>query len=219
MIGTKILKDSVRMQFEKKMLDTLNECEDFNNKRVAASPRAVGDLVQEIVGEKMTDCFPESLIMNYNASFARRAMEDIAFFDVDENYYIIDVKTHNKNTDFNMPNLTSVQRLAKRYKDDKVFFVVLLIEYTTEEEGLRFCNVTFCPIENLKWSCLTIGALGWGQIQIANANIVNIDREQTRKSWMLELCDVLDVFYPKEISKIQERINYFEDIREFWKKR
>jgi len=63
---------------------------------------------------------------------------------------------------------------------------------------------------------LTIGALGWGQVQIANARIVNIDRNQTRKEWMLKLCDVMDIFYPKEISKIEKRLTYFERVRKFW---
>lgn len=218
-MNSKILEKTTLLQFEKKMLDLLNGCVDFNNKRIISSPRAVGDIVQEVVGEKMTECFPKELVMNYNSSFARRAMEDVAFFDTDENYYIIDIKTHNKNTNFNMPNLTSVERLAKRYKDDKVFFIILLVEYITEEDKLKFEKVTFCPIENLQWSCLTIGALGWGQIQIANANRVEIDRSQTRKTWMLQLCDVLDMFYPKEIAKIEQRIKYFQDIREFWENR
>ncbi len=72
------------------------------------------------------------------------------------------------------------------------------------------------PMEHLKWDCLTIGALGWGQVQIANARIVNIERTQTRKNWMLQLCDVLDVFYPKEISKIEKRLTHFEKVRKFW---
>ncbi len=219
MIKSKILENKVVADFEKKMLDTLKKSKEFQNKRVISSPRAVGDLVQDIVGENMAACFPESLIMDYNSNFARRAMEDVAFFDTDENYYIIDIKTHNIDTKFNMPNLTSVERLAKRYKDDKVYFVILLIEYSTNDDTLSFKKVTFCPIENLQWSCLTIGALGWGQIQIANANKVDIDRTQTRKKWMLQLCDVLDIFYPKEIAKIQNRIDYFYDIRKFWEKK
>ncbi|MBP6959109.1 MAG: hypothetical protein KBB90_04825 [Spirochaetia bacterium] len=42
------------------------------------------------------------------------------------------------------------------------------------------------------------------------------DTKKTRKSWMLELCDALDVFYPNEIAKITERIDYFKAIRNYW---
>jgi hypothetical protein len=77
-------------------------------------------------------------------------------------------------------------------------------------------NIWLFLLEYLDWSCLTLGALGWGQIQIANSNILNIDIENTRKRWMLQLCDALDLFYPNEIAKITQRIGYFRNIREYW---
>ena len=172
--------------------------------------------MQEIIGEKLLTCLPNNIVKDYSDSFARRAMADLAFNDNDNNYFIIDIKTHNKNTSFNMPNLTSVERLARFYEDDKNFFVILLVEYSIIESKIVFEKVTFVPIENFAWDCLTIGALGWGQIQIANANIISIDRELTRKKWMLQLCDTLDIFYPKEILKIEKRIDRFAKVRAFW---
>lgn len=69
-------------------------------------------------------------------------------------------------------------------------------------------------IEFLSWKCLTIGALGWGQIQIANSDRIDVAPDYSRKKWMLELCDTLFEFYPHEINKIGERIDYFKKIRE-----
>lgn len=63
---------------------------------------------------------------------------------------------------------------------------------------------------------MTIGALGWGQIQIANANFVSVNPGYSRRKWMLEFCDAMLDFYPKEISKIGERISRFEQVRAFW---
>lgn len=77
--------------------------------------------------------------------------------------------------------------------------------------------ITFAPIEFFSWDCLTLGALGWGQIQIANANSVKIMPKNKRKNWMIEMCDNLLEFYPKEIGKINERINYFKRMKRFWK--
>jgi hypothetical protein len=71
----------------------------------------------------------------------------------------------------------------------------------------------------LAWTCLTIGALGWVQIQIANANVIKINAKYSRKKWMLELCDVMLEFYPREIGKIGERINYFKRVRREWEKK
>ncbi len=85
--------------------------------------------------------------------------------------------------------------------------------------SLVVSEARFFPIENLSWDCLTIGALGWGQIQIANANRLEIDFSITRKKWMLSLCDAMSEFYPREIEKISERIDYFKKVRDRWEKK
>lgn len=135
MTNSEIFKQQNLQTIETNLKKLLNDCKDFDNARIISSPRAVGDTVQEVLGEKMASCFPCGLIKEFNGSFARRAMADVAFTDASENYFVVDIKTHNKNTDFNMPNLT---------------------------------------------------------------------------------CDVLDVFYPKEIDKIKNRIDHFSKIRAFW---
>ncbi len=212
----KILNTRTLRFLEDRLIYGLSSIPDFQNRRITNSPRAIGDTVQEAVGELLPCCFPEGLLGDFSADFARRAMADVAFTDIDGNYYLIDVKTHNTSTQFNMPNLTSVHRLARFYEDDSNFFVILLIEYSVENGHLTFTGAHFIPIEHLEWSCLTIGALGWGQIQIANSNIIHVNRENTRVDWMLSLCDVLDIFYPKEIAKISERIDYFQSVRIYW---
>jgi hypothetical protein len=146
-------------------------------------------------------------------------MADLAFTDSDGFYYVVDVKTHRLETHFNMPNLTSVERLARFYEDDKNYFVMLIVEYTVKDTRVKATKAHFVPIEFLAWNCLTVGALGWGQIQIANANIINVNESHSRKKWMLELCDVMLEFYPREIGKISERLEYFKRIRREWKKK
>jgi hypothetical protein len=146
-------------------------------------------------------------------------MADLAFEDTVGLYYVVDVKTHRLRTKFNMPNLASVERLARFYEDNKNHFVLLIIDY--EMDGLRAVvdRVTFVPIEFLGWDCLTIGALGWGQIQIANANRITVNPRYSRKTWMIELCDTLLEFYPREIAKIDKRIAHFQKLRAQWEQR
>lgn len=213
---TKVFDAQILNTIQENLLKLLNACPDFDNQHIVNSPRAVGDTVQEVLGERMSECFPAGLIKNFNDSFARRAMADVAFMDDEDNYFVVDIKTHNRDTDFNMPNLTSVERLSRFYEDDTNNFVVLLAEYKVINGKIVFDSVRLILIEHFIWNCLTIGALGWGQIQIANAKIINIDQTQTRKEWMLKLCDVMDLFYPKEIGKIEKRLTYFEKVREFW---
>ena len=144
-------------------------------------------------------------------------MADMAFTDVEGVYSVIDVKTHREDTRFNMPNLTSVERLARFYESDTNVFSLIMIKYSIDGTDLEVSDVLFAPIEFLDWECLTVGALGWGQIQIANSNNIQTVPQNSRKEWMLQLCDVMMAFYPREIEKISERIQRFENVREYWK--
>jgi hypothetical protein len=129
------------------------------------------------------------------------------------------VKTHRIGTHFNLPNLTSVERLARFYEDDKNYFVVLIVKYSIQGTQVKVKQAHCVPIEFLSWDCLTIGALGWGQIQIANANVMKINEGYSRKQWIIELCDVMLAFYPREIGKIKDRMNYFKRVRRHWEKK
>ncbi len=184
----------------------------------AHSPRAVGDALESLVADKFED-FLGNWCKDYSNEFARRAMADMAFTDVEGIHSVIEVKTHRKETDFNMPNLTSVRRLARLYESDCNVFSLIMIKYSVRETDLEVLDVLFSPIEFLDWKCLTVGALGWGQIQIANANDIQVTPQNSRKEWMLRLCDVMMEFYPREIEKITERIQHFKEVREDWENR
>lgn len=205
-------------EIEEAIVKLLNSQPDFLSDRTAVSPRAVGDAIQTILSEQFHSVLG-NLCAEYSAEFARRAMADLAFTDKDGFYYVVDVKTHRLGTQFNMPNLTSVERIARFYEDDRNYFVALIVKYTVEETKVRVQQAHFLPIEFLGWDCLTIGALGWGQIQIANANVVNINEGYSRKKWMIELCDIMLEFYPKEIGKIKDRIDHFERVKRYWEQR
>ncbi len=196
----------------------LNAHEDFLSPSTAGSTRAVGDAIEGILGGNFQTILGDDCV-EYWADFSRRAMEDFAFKDANDLYYAVDVKTHRQETKFNRPNLISVRRLARFYEDDSKYFVVLLVKYSLDGMRTSVSEVTFVPIEFLDWDCLTAGALGWGQIQIANSNYINVRPQYSRKRWMIELCDVMFGFYPKEIGKIQTRMEYFERVRRHWESR
>lgn len=205
-------------EIEKKIKNFLNNQRDFLSSRTVNSTRAVGDGIENIIAENFQTILG-NLVSKYWSSFARRAMADLAFTDKDNFYYAVDVKTHRLDTKFNMPNLTSVERLSRFYEKDINYFSLLKVDYQTEGMQAVIKHVTFAPIEFFDWDCLTIGALGWGQIQIANANAVKIVPGNSRRKWMLELCDSLLKFYPKGIRKIRKRIDRFKQVRKFWEKK
>jgi hypothetical protein len=204
------------VKVEQRIVDFLNASQDYLSATTAKSTRAVGDAIQDILAENFQQILGDERV-KYSTGFARRAMADLAFEDHEGLYYIVDVKTHRLNdTMFNMPNLTSVERLARFYEDDKNYFVLLLISYEVQGSQAVVKQARFTPIEFVGWDCLTIGALGWGQIQIANSRFVTIKPAYSRRAWMIELCDRLFEFYPREISKIGRRIEYFQKVKAFW---
>ncbi len=196
----------------------LNEHEDFLSGSTATSTRAVGDAIQNILAEKFDELLGPEHCTEYLPTFSAKAMEDMAFKDTAGYYYAVDVKTHRLSTKFNMPNLTSVKRLAKFYEDDANYFVILMVAYDIQGVRAVIESVRFVPIEFIGWDCLTIGALGWGQIQIANSNVITINDRFSRRTWMLQLCNTLFEFYPKEISKIDERIHRFKTVCAYWER-
>lgn len=193
----------------------INSSQDFLSPQTARSPRAVGDALELLVAEQF-DALLGDWCSEYSKDFARRAMADLAFTDRQGIYSVVDVKTHREDTRFNMPNLTSVERLARFYESDANVFSLLIIKYSMEGTRVSASEVLFFPIEFLDWDCLTIGALGWGQIQIANSNDIRVIDGHSRKKWMLQLCKTMIDFYPREILKIQGRIERFNTVRERW---
>lgn len=193
----------------------INSSADFLSPQTASSPRAVGDAIEALVAEKF-DTFIGDWCHEYSSDFARRAMADLAFTDKEGIYSVIDVKTHRRDTGFNMPNLTSVQRLSRFYESDANVFSLIMVKYSVEKTRIIVSDVLFSPIEFLDWDCLTVGALGWGQIQIANSNNIRVIDGYSRKKWMLRLCEAMLEFYPREIAKIEDRIDRFNMVREYW---
>lgn len=212
---SQIFFTDTRKQIEVRVKNLINSTADFLSKNTAQSPRAAGDAIQDLISDNFKDILGD-VCAEYSASFARRAMADLAFKDIDGLYYVVDVKTHRIDTKFNMPNLTSVERLARFYEDDANYFAILLISYGIQKTTAIVSEVTFVPIEFLNWDCLTIGALGWGQIQIANSNDIILNEGYSRKRWMVEFCNIMLDFYPKEITKIGDRIKRFEVVKNFW---
>jgi hypothetical protein len=196
-------------KIETKCLEILNS-EQFMSEMLD-SPRAVGDAVQEFLAKRFEECLSE-IGFNFNSDFSRRSMADLAFNDKEGNYHVVDIKTHSLDGEFSMPNLISIERLFRFYEDSKNFFDLLLVDYSIENDRIVFKKVKFQPIENLDLNCLTIGALGWGQLQIKSMEKVNF-LEIERGEWLLKLLEKIEKFYDTEKKKIESRKEHFSSIK------
>ena len=139
----------------------INSSGDILSPMTAQSPRAVGDALESLISEQF-EHFLGDWCSEYSSDFARRAMADLAFTDREGFYSVVDVKTHREDTRFNMPNLTSVERLARFYESDNNVFSLILVNYSIEGTTIVASEVLFSPIEFLDWDCLTVGGPGLG---------------------------------------------------------
>ncbi len=218
MTTSQLFHTGAHRQIERAILDLVNEQPDFLSARTAASPRSAGDAVQHLLSEQLRPLLGTHC-SEYVPQFKRRGMGDLAFTDPQGLYYLVDVKTHRLDAELHMPNITSVDRLARFYERDSNYFIVLMVDYRLASTRLEAVDVHFVPVEFLSWDCLTIGALGIGQLQIAGGRRLQIDDRSTRRSWMLELCRKLLDFYPREIAKIEKRRQRFAQVEEAWRNR
>ena len=214
MATSPIFSQANRLRINAELKNALNQNSDYLSDHTSTSTRAAGDAVQSLIGEKLGFILGD-LAGDYPDTFARRAMADLAFTDTDGNYHVVDVKTHRSDVSFSMPNLILVERLCRFYEVGDNYFDILLVDYSVSGNAATVSSCEVMPIEWLDWSCLIIGALGWGQIQIANAKNVRV-RPQPRREWMLTFCERILAFYQKEIAKVSKRIVYFEKARAFW---
>lgn len=196
---------------EQKVLEVINAQADFLSTKTSESPRAAADAIQSILKDNFKTVLGE-FCKEYVSEHSRRSMADLQFSDHADHNYVVDVKTHREDTVFNMPNVISVARLAKFYENPKNHFVLLFVKYKVEGVKVIVTKVSFFPIENLSWDCLSIGALGNGQIQINNSNDVQFSCT-SRKAWHSTFLDKVLEFYPKEIIKINKRIAKFEKFK------
>ena len=75
----RILNFQTLHDLERNLIEKLSGMSLFQNKQIRNSPRAVGDTVQDVLGDILIDCFPEGLIDSFHSNFTRRSMEDVAF--------------------------------------------------------------------------------------------------------------------------------------------
>ncbi len=199
-------------EIEKELQKRMGLIKSMFSSQSLNSPRAVGDSIQDIIEELFIELLDNDNSFKVEKSTTRRSMADLTVVDKNKFTYFVDIKTHNLNTEFNMPNLSSIKRLYDLYKDDNKFFALLFISYKTENNVFDLKNISFFPIEYVNWKSLTIGALGWGQLQILNSNKIILDEEQTRSSWIKTFNKKIKIFYENEKVKIDKRQKYFSNL-------
>jgi hypothetical protein len=171
--------------------------------------RGVADYIEILCCEKINQLSTSDLIVNEAVSV--RSIEDIEI-KLNNNLYKIDIKTHDVNRDFSMPNLISIDRARKYLSIVTNHIIYIFIDYKIEDDIVTIINVLVKPIESLDWSYLAIQNLGKGQLQIKSmSDGLFFNDNVSRKEWLDKLIKEGKDYYERLILKVSEYKNNWVD--------
>lgn len=170
--------------------------------------RTVGDLIESKVSEILRNSEGD-LITEKRAPRSKKSIEDVTLVSGGVLYYI-DPKTHDVNSDFSMPNLTSIEKIKKLFQSQTEELVYVFVSYKIVNGIVNIIDIKVFFLWELDISILGIGALGKGQLQIKNANDSLIFTSQSKQIWYQDFKKLVQIFLKKQISKINKQIVAWE---------
>ena len=170
--------------------------------------RGIADKIEELVCNKIKTINRNGLLVEDASS--KRSLEDIQITDENDNLYKLDIKTHDINADFSMPNMVSVARLLNFYQTETNNLAYIFVDYKEENNITEITNITIKLVEELSWDMLAIQNLGKGQLQIKDMNSELIFIEPNREVWVQQLKVNMIEHYNKTIRKFQGYIDSIE---------
>jgi len=197
-----------------------------------AEQRTIGDLIEHQTINIIKDNQGE-IIQKVKPAKGKKSTEDVAF--INENVkYLLDLKSHNVEADFSMPNLISIEKLRKlltnRKKEKKPAkkptkkptkikkpeplqeLIYVLIDYKIESHIVKIKSVKVVFVWEMDMSMLVIGALGNGQLQIKNLNKDLIFTTEGKKIWFQKLKVEVKDYLEKQIIKIKKLQEEWENV-------
>jgi hypothetical protein len=172
--------------------------------------RAIAEAIADTVADNWASIC-SGLAQNPCSGYPPRHMADVSCVLNGKDCWI-DIKTRNVEKGFNMPNITAVKRLDRFYAVPSNCFLILMVEYLLDARGnVAIQAVDLFPVEALDWSCLHIVALGRGQLQIADAKHIVLNRRQPRQEWLRQFYERLVAFYESEMKKDQRDLKWAQN--------
>jgi hypothetical protein len=166
--------------------------------------RTVGDLIESKVAEILFNSTSE-LISEKRAPRSKKSIEDVTLVSNGVSYYI-DPKTHDINSEFSMPNLTSVQKIKKLFDTTDKELIYVFVSYAITEGMVIISDIKVIFLWELDISILGVGALGKGQLQIKNANKDLVFTEKGKVGWYGDFKLLMQEFLKKQLIKVNKQI-------------
>jgi hypothetical protein len=166
--------------------------------------RTVGDLIESKVSEILFNSTRE-LISEKIAPRSKKSIEDVTLVSNGVSYYI-DPKTHDINSEFSMPNLTSVQKIKKLFDTTDKELIYVFVSYAITEGMVIISDIKVIFLWELDISILGVGALGKGQLQIKNANKDLVFTQKGKVGWYSDFKLLMQEFLKKQLIKVNKQI-------------
>lgn len=161
----------------------------------SGNQRAYADLIEEAACLWAQDRFPDQ----YCKARSVKSTEDFALEHDNRNIYV-DVKTRQLDTDLNMPNMISVDKLNRLLDDANTDLYYWMIDYRIVAGGAEIVHSELRAVWDLPWEALSIQNLGLGQLQISNWENMN-NPGMSRKLWHAQLRVEMKEFYVRQSRK------------------
>ena len=166
--------------------------------------RTVGDLIESKVSEILYNSNNE-LISERRGPRSKKSIEDVTLISNGVTYYV-DPKTHNINSDFSMPNLTSVDKIKKLFNTPNQELIYVFVSYEVTDGVIVIKDIKVFFIWEIDSTILGVGALGKGQLQIKNANDELVFTNKGKTAWFSDFKVLVQQFLAKQIIKINKQI-------------
>jgi hypothetical protein len=170
--------------------------------------RTVGDLVESQVTEIIMNAKGD-LITETKRARSKKSIEDVTLVSDLVSFYI-DPKTHNMESGFSMPNLTSIDKIKKLFLSDKKELIYISVSYIIENGWVNIKDIKVFFIWELDISILGVGALGKGQLQIKNAKKELVFTNKGKQEWYEGFKKLVQQYLKKQLIKINKQILEWE---------
>lgn len=168
--------------------------------------RTIGDLVEHKVKELCKE-FSTKKNLQFKDRRSKKSLEDFTLIENREgveNVYYFDPKTHDENSEFSMPNLSSIDKLKKLLTSDNESLVNIFVSYSIKDGIVTVNKIDVKFIWELDFSVLRIGSLGKGQLQISNMKNSLIFTNEGKLEWSKKLKIKVNEYHDDQIKRLEK---------------
>jgi hypothetical protein len=166
--------------------------------------RSVGDMIEFKIKNILMGLATNGLVADCVEPRSKKSIEDVTLIGHDGVKYYIDPKSHNVNSKFSMPNLTSVEKLRKLLSSKDKELVYVFVSYEVIGQDVNVTSIDVKYVWELSFDMLRIGSLGKGQLQISDMNKELKFTEEGKQGWFNKLKETVRGYHNQRIKQIEK---------------